>query len=262
MWWPSVRVCMGISAVIAVGIIAVIVAVLPFVFLLTYFWTGWHPPVGICIGTLAVVGVFVPFFWDKIDARKKAFCICYFLVFLLVEIRSIVDDRKENQSQFENTASALTKIISQATGGTSYIYFAVTEPRGPIEMAPGIAPGYIYATAYNEFVGEFPLHDVVVQPLCPMGGLPRVDYYTLYPSNVMRKAIYLQFPPSIGSPSKPLNETECRLVIDTSNGSYIQVVHFSKQGDKWTWASRLTKDGQPDFKQEFFGPGFPKDQKW
>jgi len=95
-----------------------------------------------------------------------------------------------------------------------------------------------------------------------MRWLPTADYHTVYPSNSTHKGIYLQFPPSVGSPPEPRNEADCYLFIDASNGSYFQVVHFLKEGDKWAWASRLTKNNQPDFKQEFLGPGFPKDQRW
>ena len=94
---------------------------------------GWHPPVGVCIGVVAVIGVFLPFFWDRINNCVKSLCIFVFLTLLVIEIRSIIEDRKESQAQFEETASSLTKIIFQSTGGTSYIYFDVTEPSARTE---------------------------------------------------------------------------------------------------------------------------------
>jgi hypothetical protein len=239
---------------------------------LQYLW-GWHqylwewlPPVGVCMGILALFGVFVPLFWDRIPKCIKALWIFFFLVLLGVEVLSISHDRKENQAQFEATVSNLTKIISQATGGSSYIYFGVTSPTAFITAipVPEIVQGYIWATAYLLFVGEFPLHDVVVAPFCPMGWLPTVYHHTVYPNELgrPRQSIYLQFPPTVGNPPKEQNDAECHLFINTSNGSYDQVVHFTKDGDKWTWGSRLTKYGDPEFRHDFYGPGFSKDHKW
>jgi hypothetical protein len=55
---------------------------------------------------------------------------------------------------------------------------------------------------------------------------------------------------------------DCYLFIGTSNGSYVQKVHFLKQNDKWTWASRFTKYGPKEFTREFLGVGFPEDHEW
>jgi hypothetical protein len=153
-------------------------------------WRPPHPPVGVFIGIVAVLGIILPLFWSRVPKYVQAAWVFVFLGLLGLEMRSIVEEREDNQTKFETTASELTKIISQATGGDSYIYFDVTEPNGPIETAiPGIDQGSIIATAYDKLVGEFPLHDVVVRPFCPMGWLPPITYYTLYQSNTTHVGI-------------------------------------------------------------------------
>jgi hypothetical protein len=217
------------------------------------------PPAGVCIGLVAVTGVFMPFFWSKINKYCKSLCIFLFFGLLCVEILSISEDRREAQKQFETTAADLKNIISNATGGNSYLYFDLTDPSGPLEIqVPDISPEYIFSTAVPHFVGEFPLHDVVVSPFCPMGWLPIVDYRTVYPQEIgrPRQGIYLEFPPTLKE-----SEARCVLFISTSNGSYSQIFQFSKQDDKWTWASKFGKY-DADLKREFVGPGFPKDKKW
>lgn len=224
----------------------------------------WHPPVGVWIGFLALFGVLVPYFRDKVGGCEKALWTFIFFGLLLLEMKSVYQDRNENQAQFEATVTRLQNIMSEATGGDSYINFGVSDPMGPTEIeVPGIAKGYVAATASPHLFGEFPLHDVVVSTFCSpgvgwIGPLTGVDYGTVLPNEIgrPRQGIYLQFPPTAQ------NGATCHLFISTSNGSYDQQVHFLMQNDKWTWASTLAKYGHSEFKQEFFGTGFPKDQKW
>jgi hypothetical protein len=163
-----------------------------------------------------------------------------------------------------STSVSMQNTLAELTGGDSYIYFDVSDPMGPTEIAvPGIAKGYVAANAFLRLVGEFPLHDVVVSPFCSpgvgwIGPLTGIDYGTVFPNEIgrTREYIYLQFPPTAQ------NGATCHLFISTSNGSYEQQVHFLMQNNKWTWASTLFKYGHSEFKQEFFGTGFPKDRKW
>jgi hypothetical protein len=220
----------------------------------------WHPPVGVWIGVLAVLAVLVPLFREKIGRKERAAWTGLMLILLLLEFKSIYQDRNEHQAEFETTLTGMEKLMSEATGGDSYIYFEVAEPTGPTEIVvPGIAKGYIFALALPHFVGEFPLHDVVVSPFCPSGWLPSVDYGTFFPNEIgrPRQFIYLQFPPTISE-----RDLNCGLFISTSNGSYSQNVHFLRKDDRWTWGSILGKYGQKEFRDEFFGAGFPKDYKW
>jgi len=163
-----------------------------------------------------------------------------------------------------STSVSIQNTLAELTGGDSYLYFAVSDPMGPTEIAvPGIAKGYVAATAFPFLVGEFPLHDVVVSPSCNpgvgrIGPLMGINYGTVSPNEIgrPRQDIYLQFPPTAQ------NGATCDLFISTSNGSYEQQVHFLMHNNKWTWESTLFKYGHSEFKQEFFGTGFPKDQRW
>lgn len=147
--------------------------------------------------------------------------------------------------------------LEQAKGGNSYMYFEIVGAvgLGPTEVeVPGIAKGYMFATAVPRLVGRFPLHNVFVAPFCPMGPLPSIDYGTVFPGEIgrPREGIYLQFPPTM-----PEQEITCVLLINASNGSYSQTIRFRRHDDKWTWASVLAKYGG-GLRREFFGPGFPK----
>jgi hypothetical protein len=163
-----------------------------------------------------------------------------------------------------STTVSMQNTLAELTGGDSYIYFIVADPMAPMEIeVPGIAKGYVAAIASPSLVGEFALHDVVVSPSCSpgvglIGPLTGFDYGTVFPNEIgrPRQGIYLQFPPTA------TKGATCNLFISTSNGSYDQQVHFLRQNDNWTWASTLFKYGHSEFKQEFFGTGFPKDQKW
>jgi hypothetical protein len=163
-----------------------------------------------------------------------------------------------------STSVSMKHTLAELTGGDSYISFNVADPMGPTQIeVPGITKGYVAATASPRLFGEFPLHNVVVSPFCNPGvgwiGPPTgFDYGTVFPNEIgrPRQGIYLQFPPTAQKGAT------CHLFISTSNGSYEQQVHFLMQNDKSTWASTLAKYGHSEFKQEFFGTGFPKDQKW
>src|SRR5271166_4374126 len=184
---------------------------------------SWHPPVGVYIGVLAALGVFLPFGWERLGRKGKT--IGTFLVFLLLwlEIKSIYQDRNEHQAEFETTLANMEKLMSEATGGDSYIYFEVAEPMRLTEIvAPGIAKGYVVAaTAVPHFVGEFPLHGVIVSPFCHMGWLPSVDYGSFFPNEIGRphQGINLSFSTTISELDR-----NCSLFMSTSNGSYTQTI--------------------------------------
>jgi len=90
------------------------------------------------------------------------------VLLLFLELKSIYQDRDEHQAEFDTTLAGMKNLMSEATGGNSYVYFGITQPMPPNEIAvPGITTGYISVNTYPLFVGEFPLHDVVVAPTCP-----------------------------------------------------------------------------------------------
>jgi hypothetical protein len=62
---------------------------------------GWHPPVGVYIAVLGLLGVLVPLFRDLGRIGRKERAIWTFLVFglVLLEIKSIYQDRSEHDAQ-------------------------------------------------------------------------------------------------------------------------------------------------------------------
>jgi hypothetical protein len=76
---------------------------------------------------------------------------------LLLEVKSIYQDRNEHEAEFETTVSSMEKLMPEATGDNSHIYFEVTEPTPPSEITlPGIAKGYVSATAIPLSSANFP----------------------------------------------------------------------------------------------------------
>ena len=216
---------------------------------ITNMW-NWHPPVGVYIGFLGLVGVLVPLLREKAGRLERAAWTGLIFLLLLLEVKSTYQDRNEHEVEFETNVSNIERLMSEATGSNSYIYFEVTEPTPPTEIAvPGIAQGRVSATAIPHFIGKFPLHDVIVSPFCPMGWLPIVQFGNFFPNEIgrPRQSIYLQFPPTISE-----QDMNCHLFISASNGSYDQAVHFLKKDNKWIWGSVLTKYGQEEFRYEFF----------
>ena len=251
-----------------------------------YWWR--HLPVpGFAIGALAVLAAVMSVHGDM-RPWQKAVWMLLIGAFLVLEFRAIDKDRaeytaaekvrrteereqfqdianginasiKQGAAQFDATISGMKGLLSEETGGNSYIYFDIGGPAGPFEMQiPGVRKGYVEADATPHFVGTFPLHNVFVWPTC-LSELPSVDYGTVFPGELGRphEGIRLQFDPKF-----PEKDLFCIFHINTSNGSYSQVVKFVKRGNKWTWASRFEKYGHKGVKREFFGPGFPKGYKW
>jgi hypothetical protein len=68
--------------------------------LLTVVFWSWHPPVGIYIGILALLGVCVPLIrGDKVGPREKALWTAVMFMLVLFEIKSIYQDRNEHDKQ-------------------------------------------------------------------------------------------------------------------------------------------------------------------
>jgi hypothetical protein len=72
----------------------------------------WHPPVGVWIGILGLLGVLVPLFRDlpKIGKSEKAFWTFVMFALLLLEIKSAYQDRAEHD---EEQANARTEQLNQ-----------------------------------------------------------------------------------------------------------------------------------------------------
>jgi len=93
---------------------------------LQFLWL-WHPPVGVWIGVLGLLGVIVPLIRDlsKIGRREKAVWTLVMFVLLLLEIKSVYQDRNEHDREqseareretksFETIASGVNNAITQS----------------------------------------------------------------------------------------------------------------------------------------------------
>jgi hypothetical protein len=226
--------------------------------------SNWYPPVGVWIGVLAVWSVFLPFLWEKLSRLGRAISILGVFALLLLELRSIYLERSEHEKEFSKTLEGMKQLLYESTGDGSYIYFAMLSYPF-LSSTPDNPEGFeVVMLVSPHFVGKYPIHDVVVSPVCDHGGwLPDVTYGTLYPDNgverkgVERKSVTLRF-----SPPNSVNEEVCEIEITGSNGYYIQKVVFIRIQNGWTWGSVVTKYGQKTFMEQFSGTGFPTDYKW
>jgi hypothetical protein len=63
-------------------------------------WWQWHPPIGVYVGLLAVVGVLVPWFRGAdIGKREKAFWTFLMFLFVFLEIRTLYLDRDQHDAE-------------------------------------------------------------------------------------------------------------------------------------------------------------------
>src|SRR5208283_790529 len=74
------------------------------------WWTiwSWYPPVGVFIAILAVLAVLVPLFRDLADMKKREKAIWTALVFalMLLEVKSIYQDRNAHEKQQSDDRTA------------------------------------------------------------------------------------------------------------------------------------------------------------
>ncbi|HEV2501422.1 MAG TPA: hypothetical protein VGY31_17760 [Terriglobia bacterium] len=145
----------------------------------------WHPPVGVYIAALAVLGVFVPLIrWEKAGPEEKALWTAVMLVLVGLEISSIYKDRNEHDAEqararkeqlegFQRIADGLSRSIAQSqenfnatmarsskimervqtsidsiTGGNSFVYMQL------------VGLQKTGAILHVQHAGKFPLHNV------------------------------------------------------------------------------------------------------
>jgi hypothetical protein len=62
-------------------------------------WWQWHPPVGMFISLLAILGVLVPWFRGEASRREKAFWTFAMFLFVGLEIRTLYLDRSQHDRE-------------------------------------------------------------------------------------------------------------------------------------------------------------------
>jgi hypothetical protein len=85
-----------------------------------HLW-AWHPPVGVWIGVLGLLGVLVPLIRDltKIGKREKALWTFVMFALLLLEIKSVYQDRNEHDREQAETRERETKSFEGIASGIS-----------------------------------------------------------------------------------------------------------------------------------------------
>jgi hypothetical protein len=246
------------------------------------------------IGLLAAGAVVVAVRTEYLSRSEKIGWIVVAFFLFLVEMRIVTNDRAEQQAAFEEAryeeslsfkralldselkfeatmkrSDAITQGLTEATeletGGKSYMCFAIGEPnllRG-VDGSHFARIGIRYdkpidimsASAIGGIVGKYPLHNVFVSVIGPLGRVADIDYGTIAPNELgrPREFAYLEFFPD-------KKRQYFHITINASNGNYYQNVLFLKLDGKWVWGSRLYKGGSAKGKlvRIWIGKGFPK----
>ena len=141
---------------------------------------SYHPPVGVFIAILAVLGVLVPLVREKIGRREKAVWTIIMFVLLLLELKSIYQDRNEhekqqkeareteitnfgkigdgiteairqNQQNFNSVMANTNTLLAENLGGNSFCYMM---------LEPGILAWKNQAVPMFVQKGKYPLYGV------------------------------------------------------------------------------------------------------
>src|ERR1700761_3574381 len=84
-------------------------------------WWNWHPPVGVFIGLLAVVGVLIPWFkGDNVHPRERMWWSILMVGCFVLELRTIYldqsqHDHEQQHSRCEETAEFESVIRQERT---------------------------------------------------------------------------------------------------------------------------------------------------
>lgn len=194
------------------------------VWILWDLWS-WHPPVGVWIGILGLLGVLVPFFRDlaRIGRHERALWTVVMFALLLLEIKSVYQDRNEHDLQqaeareretknFERIAKGITEAIDVSDKN-----FAETMNRSNLILA-GVRDTIKTQTGGDSFAfvtftpepnqqfliaitshGKYPLRDIHVTMMDEERRLQAMQEFNKHPEGDWIKAIqggdtYFQIP--------------------------------------------------------------------
>jgi hypothetical protein len=241
----------------------------------------WYPPVGVFIAILGLLGVLVPLFreWGKISKLEKATWTFVMFVFVLLELKSIYQDRnahdkeqaaaraeelrsfkeiangidtsiENSHKQFDATMTKAQENLNHMTGGNTYPMI------GLIPIPIGNKPDTFRLAL--QAVGDSPLFDVSVSisklPLPTVVSATdfvstgKTVYDTVFTAPSLSPNRAEMLPPvtiSLGSQSDFLITTIAR------NGVFHERLHVRKSGDiesykgglilPWEWAYEITR---------------------
>jgi hypothetical protein len=141
-------------------------------------FSPWHPPVGVYIAMLAVLGVCVPLIREKIGPNERAMWTALMFILVVLEINSIYKDRKEHDAQqararkeqlegFQRIGDGITAAIQDsdrnfnATLGRENILLDNINGGKTFCVVEAIPLGDKFLLAVIA-VGPNPLHDVLI----------------------------------------------------------------------------------------------------
>jgi hypothetical protein len=258
--------------------------------IITFYFPIWakhrsyHIPVGVYIAIMGLVTAVMALHEGPTRLEKFCWVLCI-TAFMVAEIRNLYTADQENAHTFGKisdsldatkrgleatkngldqtavkigeTATGIQALHNEATGGDSLFYFDVAEITGPFDIDSGsIKKGMMFGNTVPHFVGKYPLSNVSVSTFGPFGYARNELEYGTIRAHQLGKPIaapYLYFWPD-------KEQQDFVFFINTSNGSYNQVIIVKKLGGKWLWASRLSKYGRKQPLRTWHAPGFPDNE--
>lgn len=248
-------------------------------------WWTWHPPVGVFIALLAVIGVLVPWFRGETSPREKAFWTFLMFAFVGMEIRTIYLDSaqhdreqafarcqqlqsfsdigngikaaiNQSQQQFQETMSRSNRILTAErdslntfTGGNSFCYIVL------------FANVNVFIVAQQ---GKYPVYDVKARivDLVATQNLTMQEHLTLALSGANTIMIGNLAPGSsqpINLPFPLTDKGDYNIFFNsTRNGFWTENLKIRKVNGVWMSAFRVLKDsGKRQI--QLMKPTIPKD---
>ena len=242
------------------------------------FRHGHHFPVGVYVTVMGVVIAAMAAMPHEPEG-SRALWMLFIILLGVAEIRSIYVENSEQMLQFQkishdldltaqglketaagirDSVSRMNELWNETTGSNSYMYFEISFVGGPLGIdvpgEPSQKKGMMIVGTIPVFVGQYPLHNVYLFTVGP-GSRSTIDYGTVFPRELgrPRPSPELSFWPD-------KNEQNFFFFINTSNGSYEEMILIKKFGPKWLWAYRFYKYGVTKPLRLWAAPGFPKNE--
>jgi hypothetical protein len=222
---------------------------------------AWHPPVGVWIGILGLLGVIVPLIRDpkEISRGEKAAWTLILFMLLLLEVKSVYQDRnehdeaekesrqrseqnfreiangiqetvnelnttiKEGREHFDRTMAGIAGTISTQTGGSSYAYLSFVPEQHFLFFA---------------HAGKYPLYGVVARIVDLDQAKNNPFGITVTVGDMIKgHGNMLDVPKNMTSLADHFN---ANVFFTARNGGWTETLRVQKKQDGWARAIRVT----------------------